>query len=60
MNAKYEMLIKFTISQNLDDFSALVDPHQLGEMCAREMCDILTDKQCAVCYDIEGAKIDIH
>ena len=52
-----EITVKFTVFQDFDFSEELIGPRELGEKAAMEICDILSEHNAAVSYDIVDSNI---
>lgn len=60
MKAKMEVTVKYTICQEFEYTERLIKAREVAEIGARELCDILSDQNAAVGYEVLDSKIDVH
>lgn len=58
MTAKHEIVIKFTIMQDVKDCTEILDPHDVCATAANLLCDELTDFKAVTTYEFLEGRID--
>lgn len=58
MTAKHEIVIKFTVVQELDDISDIIDPCEMAEQVAQNFADVMADYNAVSSYELISGKVD--
>lgn len=58
MTAKHEIVIKFTVVQEIDDVMDIIDPCEISEQIVQGLADSLTDYNAVCSYELISGKVD--
>lgn len=59
MKATYEINLTLHVVQDVETVNDVLDPYNIGQTAANQVCDILSDYNAVTTYDFKSGKVDI-
>ena len=59
MKAKFKIIVRYEIVQDVDDVKDLISPHDIAQTSCNILADELTDFNAVTSYEILSGKVDI-
>lgn len=58
MKARYSVVIKYDVFQDVENVENLMDMHEIAHQAAQSFADVLTDSGAVVVYDVVENKME--